>query len=63
LISGEPALRAGAPGRAFQGRGQVMLGADSCTNYNEKAFSLFEKRPLTCIFVAGEGFEPSTSGL
>ncbi len=32
-----------------------------CTNYEQKALSLFEKGPLA--LVAGEGFEPSTSGL
>ena len=32
-----------------------------CTNHMQKALSLFEKGPLA--LVAGEGFEPSTSGL
>ena len=32
-----------------------------CTNHKRKALSLFEKGPSA--LVAGEGFEPSTSGL
>jgi hypothetical protein len=34
---------------------------DQFTNHMRKALSLFEKGPLA--LVAGEGFEPSTSGL
>ena len=32
-----------------------------CTNFMQKALSLFEKGPLA--LVAGAGFEPATSGL
>ena len=39
----------------------MSLGTEPCTNYKQKALSLFENRPLT--LVAGAGFEPATSGL
>ena len=39
----------------------VIAGRTMCTNHMQKALSLFEKGPLA--LVAGEGFEPSTSGL
>ena len=35
--------------------------ANPLANHKQKALSLFEKGPLA--LVAGEGFEPSTSGL
>jgi hypothetical protein len=35
--------------------------ANPCTNHMQKALSLFERGPLA--LVAGEGFEPSISGL
>ena len=48
-----------------QGRGLQRLRqapcTNPCTNHMQKALSLFEKGPLA--LVAGEGFEPSTSGL
>ena len=40
--------------------GQASL-ADPLADHMQKALSLFEKGPLA--LVAGEGFEPSTSGL
>ena len=43
------------------GRGPRNQRTNPLANHMQKALSLFEKGPLA--LVAGEGFEPSTSGL
>jgi hypothetical protein len=48
-------------GDADDAAGRNVTSTNPFTNLMQKAASLFERRPL--VLVAGEGFEPSTSGL